>query len=104
MPWKRDFTSTGVARLSRLSVWWIRLGIQPLQIQPGHPEQNPRHERMHRTLKEETARPPALHQEGIALRRERIRGDSRRWSIRGTGKFVVWAPMDVWAFKARSGF
>ena len=46
------FATTGVARLSRLSVWWIRLGIQPLQIQPGHPEQNPRHERMHRTLKE----------------------------------------------------
>ena len=35
------FASTGVARLSRLSVWWIRLGIQPLRIQPGHPEQKP---------------------------------------------------------------
>ena len=55
------FASNGVARLSQLSVWWIRLGIQPLQIQPGHPEQNPRHERMHRTLKEHTARPPAAN-------------------------------------------
>lgn len=47
-----------LARLSRLSVWWIKLGIRPVLIQPGHPEQNGRHERMHRTLKAETARPP----------------------------------------------
>lgn len=46
-------------RLSRLAVWWIKLGIEPLIIQPGHPEQNGRHERMHRTLKAATARPPA---------------------------------------------
>ena len=52
------FASTALGRLSRLSLWWIKLGIQPLQIAPGHPEQNGRHERMHRTLKEETARPP----------------------------------------------
>lgn len=45
-------------RLSRLAVWWIRLGIKPLLIQPGRPEQNGRHERMHRTLKAATARPP----------------------------------------------
>ncbi|HEY3130965.1 MAG TPA: DDE-type integrase/transposase/recombinase [Acidobacteriota bacterium] len=48
-----------LGRLSRLSVWWIKLGIVPLRIQPGHPEQNPRHERMHRELKKETTRPPA---------------------------------------------
>jgi transposase InsO family protein len=46
-------------RLSRLAVWWIKLGIEPIVIQPGHPEQTGRHERMHRTLKAETARPPA---------------------------------------------
>jgi len=46
-------------RLSRLSVWWIRLGIEPVLIEPGHPEQNGCHERMHRTLKAATARPPA---------------------------------------------
>jgi len=45
-------------RLSRLSVWWVRLGILPIFIQPGHPEQNGSHERMHRTLKAATARPP----------------------------------------------
>lgn len=50
-----------IARLSRLSVWWIRLGIRPVLIQPGHPEQNGRHERLHRTLKAETTRPPAAN-------------------------------------------
>ena len=48
-----------LSRLSWLSVWWIKLGIRPVLIQPGHPEQNGRHERMHRTLKAETTRPPA---------------------------------------------
>lgn len=51
--------TSSLSRLSRLSVWWIRLGIRPVLIQPGHPEQNGRHERMHRTLKAETTRPPA---------------------------------------------
>jgi putative transposase len=53
------FASCGVAGLSGLSVWWIRLGITPEWIAPGRPEQNGRHERMHRTLKAETTRPPA---------------------------------------------
>jgi putative transposase len=48
-----------LARLSRLAVWWIRLGIVPELIQPGCPAQNGRHERMHRTLKRATACPPA---------------------------------------------
>jgi transposase InsO family protein len=50
---------TAIGRLSRLSVWWIRLGIRPELIQPSHPEQNGRHERMHRTLKAQTTRPAA---------------------------------------------
>ena len=45
--------------LSRLAVWWLRLGIQIERIRPGHPEQNGRHERMHRTLKQATTRPAA---------------------------------------------
>ena len=45
------FASPAVGGLSRLAVWWIKLGIQPERIQAGHPEQNGRHERMHRTLK-----------------------------------------------------
>ena len=53
------FATTAIGRLSRLSVWWIRLGIFPELIQPGRPDQNGRHERMHKTLKQETTRPPA---------------------------------------------
>ena len=52
------FASVGLGGLSRLSVWWIRLGIVPERIRPGHPEENGRHERMHRTLKQATANPP----------------------------------------------
>jgi len=51
------FASRALAGLSRLAVWWIKLGIQPERIAPGHPEQNGRHERMHRTLKEEAISP-----------------------------------------------
>ncbi|HXV64102.1 MAG TPA: IS481 family transposase [Vicinamibacteria bacterium] len=52
------FSTLAPGGLSRLSVWWIRLGIHPERILPGRPEQNGRHERMHRTLKSETAKPP----------------------------------------------
>lgn len=52
------FASTAVGGLSRLSIWLIRLGVWPERIAPGHPEQNGIHERMHRTLKQATARPP----------------------------------------------
>ena len=45
--------------LSKLSVWWLRLGIEIERIRPGHPQQNGRHERMHLTLKKETTRPAA---------------------------------------------
>ncbi len=53
------FAGSGLRRLSQLSVWWIRLGILPRLTQPGHPEQNGRHERFHRTLKQATTLPPA---------------------------------------------
>jgi transposase InsO family protein len=55
----RLFASFSIARLSRLSVWWIRSGILPELIEPGCPQQNGRHERMHRTLKQATVIPPA---------------------------------------------
>lgn len=45
-------------RLSRLSVWWLELGIEPVVIQPGCPQQNGSHERMHKDLKADTTRPP----------------------------------------------
>jgi hypothetical protein len=53
------FASRGLAGLTTLSAFWMRLGIRLERIEPGHPEQNGRHERMHRTLKAETARPGA---------------------------------------------
>src|SRR4029079_6608540 len=52
------FSTLAPGGLSRLAVWWIRLGIRPERIMPGRPDQNGRHERMHLTLKSETARPP----------------------------------------------
>lgn len=55
------FASTALGRLSQLSVWWIRLGIRPELIEPGKPQQNGQHERMHRTLKAEATRPPAAN-------------------------------------------
>ena len=47
--------------LSKLSVWWLRLGIAIERIKPGNPQQNGRHERMHLTLKKETTRPPHMN-------------------------------------------
>jgi putative transposase len=52
------FAAPSLGRLSRLSVWWIRLGIRPELIEPASPHQNGAHERMHRTLKADTTRPP----------------------------------------------
>jgi transposase InsO family protein len=53
------FGSTGAGGLSALSVWWLKLGIEPRYIPPSSPQDNGRHERMHRTLKAETSKPPA---------------------------------------------
>lgn len=52
------FASNGLHGLSQLNVWWMRLGIQHQRILPAHPEQNGRHERMHKTLKAGACRPP----------------------------------------------
>jgi len=54
----QPFAGMGIGALTSLSIWWIKLGIMPERIEPGHPEQNGRHERMHRTLKEAVASPP----------------------------------------------
>jgi len=50
---------TALYRLSKLAVWWLRLGIPIERIAPGHPQQNGRHERMHLTLKREATKPAA---------------------------------------------
>jgi putative transposase len=67
------FATNTLARLSRLSAWWVRLGVLPQLIEPGKPQQNGRHERMHRTLKAETTRPPAA-----SLRSQQKRFDAFR--------------------------
>jgi hypothetical protein len=53
------FASHGLGGLTKLSVWWVRQGIGLERIEPAHPEQNGRHERAHRTLKQQTASPSA---------------------------------------------
>ncbi len=53
------FATNTLARLSKLSAWWIRLGVLPQLIEPGRPQQNGRHERMHLTLLQDVADPPA---------------------------------------------
>jgi transposase InsO family protein len=68
------FASTGIAGLSRLSIWLIRLGIIPERIRKGHPEENGRHERMHLTLKNETTLPVMDNQQA-----QQKRFDEFRW-------------------------
>lgn len=65
--------ASSIGRLSRLSVWWIRLGIRPERIEPGEPQQNGTHERMHKTLKADATRPP-----GASLSEQQLRFDRFR--------------------------
>ena len=57
------FGSPGAGGLTRLSAWWLKLGVEPHFIRPASPQENGRHERMHRTLKKETSQPPAADAE-----------------------------------------
>jgi transposase InsO family protein len=74
------FASVGPGGLSRLSVWWVKLGIRPERIQPGKPQQNGRQERFHRTLKRETAWPPraSLRAQQRAFDQFRVRYNEER--------------------------
>jgi len=67
------FASNALARLSQLSVWFIKLGIYPELIEPGKPQQNGVHERMHRTLKQEATIPPASSLRGQQRKLDRFR-------------------------------
>jgi transposase InsO family protein len=67
------FASNALARLSQLSVWFIKLGIYPELIEPGKPHQNGVHERMHRTLKQEATIPPAASLRGQQRKLDRFR-------------------------------
>ena len=67
------FASNALARLSQLSVWFIKLGIYPELIEPGKPQQNGVHERMHRTLKQEATIPPGASLRGQQQKFDRFR-------------------------------
>jgi putative transposase len=67
------FATPGPGQLSQLAVWWLKLGIQLDRIDPGHPEQNGRHERFHLTLQEETTTPPARTSRQQQARFDRLR-------------------------------
>lgn len=69
------FATLGPGALGRLSIWWMKLGIIHERIEPGHPEQNGRHERMHRTLKAHTANPPAENMAAQQRRFDLFRGE-----------------------------
>lgn len=69
------FASTGLGRISKLGVWFTRLGIRLVRTRPGHPQDNGRHERMHRTLKAETTRPPAPEMRAQQRLFDRFRAD-----------------------------
>ena len=69
------FASRALAGLSRLAVWWMKLGIVPERIEAGHPEQNGRHERMHRTLKQETAMPAAANRRAQQRAMDKFRAE-----------------------------
>lgn len=71
------FASNALGRLSALSIWWVRLGILPDLIEPAHPEQKGVHERMHKTLKAETARPPRA---SLACQQRRFDAFRRRFN------------------------
>ncbi|MFA5824324.1 MAG: IS481 family transposase [Thermodesulfovibrionales bacterium] len=60
---------SAIARLTHLAVWFLELGIEPVYSDPGHPEQNGRHERMHRELKAEATKPPAY---GFAVQQRKL--------------------------------
>jgi len=67
------FGSRGAGGLTRLSAWWVRLGVAPHFIRPASPQENGRHERMHRTLKAQTSRPPAANASEQQARFDRFR-------------------------------
>lgn len=88
-----------ICGLSALGVWWIQLGIRHHRIEPGKPQQNPRHERMHRTMKAEATRPP-----GANLRCQRRKFDAFRKEfneVRPHQALGQKTPAEVWRPSSR---
>ena len=93
------FAGPSVGGLSRLAIWLIQLGIVPERIEPGRPQQNPRHERMHRTLKQETASPPAADLTAQQARFDRFRADYNL--ERGHESLAMKTPAEVYRPSSR---
>ena len=91
------FASSAVGGLSRLAVWWIKLGIVPERIAAGHPEQNGRHERMHRTLKQDLH--PAEDRRGQQRELDRFRQEFNH--IRPHEALGMQTPASVYASSPR---
>lgn len=93
------FASAGLSGLTRLNVWWMRLGIRHQRIRRGHPGQNGAHERMHRELKAETTRPPSA---SLASQQRRFDGFLGSYNQErpheGIGQRV---PASLWAASPR---
>ena len=81
------FASRAPGGLSRLSMWWLQLGIRHERIEPGCPEQNGRRERMHRTLKQETANPPRANRR---LRQEAFAAFQREYNEQRPHEALDW--------------
>ncbi len=104
LPWRIrtdngvPFASRAPGGLTKLSKWWIRLGIMPERIEPGKPQQNGRHERMHRTLKKETAFPPAptarLQQQEFDAFRQRYNNERPHESLEQKTPASIYQPSD----------
>jgi len=92
------FASTGAGGLTRLSARWAKMGIRLERIQPGQPQQNGRHERMHRTLKREACRPPAAtaaeQQERFEAFRHEFNHDRPHEALGQHPPASVYAPSD----------
>jgi hypothetical protein len=71
--WGSPFAGTGLGGITRLSLKWLKLGIRLERSRPGCPQDNASHERMHRTLKQETAQPPAANLAAQQRRFDRFR-------------------------------
>ena len=94
------FCSTTIGGLSRLSVWWMKLGIMHQRIERGKPQQNGRHERMHRTLKAETTRPPA---QDLKQQQERFDRFRKEYNVERPHEALgMKTPASVWSPSSRT--
>ena len=90
------FASTGIHGLAALNVWWMQLGIVHQRITPASPQENGTHERMHRELKRETARPPAstlrMQQRRFDAFRQRYNDERPHEAIGDRTPSTLWVP------------